>query len=221
MVIELMADLSPLLAFSAGVLTISSPCVLPLIPAIMAYSTGKGRFRPVSIVLGMTLSFTLMGIAASALGLTFIGYIDYMRIIAGSVIVFLGLYMLSETLEQKLLELRSRIPIRFNYSAPSGSIFGSFALGLSLGIVWIPCVGPILGAILSMVAVRGSISYGALLLFIYSLGLGVPMLIIAYSSAFSSKRLSILVQYSSILKRIAGVVLILVGLYMMPIPIQI
>lgn len=212
-----MTDISPLVAFSAGVLSISSPCVLPLIPAIMAYSTGKGRFRPVSIVLGVTLSFTLMGVAASALGIAFIGYVYYMRVIAGSVIIFLGIYMLSETLEQKVLELRSRIPIRFNYSAPSESILGGFALGLSLGIVWIPCVGPILGTILSMVAVRGSVSYGALLLFIYSLGFGVPMLMIAYSSAFSSKRLSILVRYNAILKRIAGVVLIVVGLYMMPI----
>ena len=213
-----MADLSPLVAFSAGVLSISSPCVLPLIPAIMAYSTGKGRFRPVSIVLGITLAFTLMGVAASALGLAFIGYVNYMKSVAAIVIVFLGVYMLSETLEQKVLELRSRIPIRFNYySAQSGSVFGGFVLGLSLGIVWIPCVGPILGAILSMVAVRGSVSYGALLLSIYSLGFGVPMLIIAYSSAFSSKRISIFVRYNSILKRIAGVVLILVGLYMLPI----
>ena len=162
-----------------------------------------------------------MGVAASALGMAFIGYISYMKSIAGIVIVFLGVYMLSETLEQKVLELRSRIPIRFNYSASSGSVFEGFALGLSLGIVWIPCVGPILGAILSMVAVRGSVSYGALLLFIYSLGFGVPMLIIAYSSAFSSKRLSIFVRYNSILKRIAGVILIIVGLYMMPISLPI
>ncbi|MDD3291230.1 MAG: cytochrome c biogenesis CcdA family protein [Methanocellales archaeon] len=210
-----MTDLSPLIAFSAGVVSISSPCVLPLIPAIMAYSTGKGRFRPLSIVLGVSLSFTIMGVAASALGMAFIGYVYYMKVIAGIVIIFLGLYMLSEKLEQKVLELRSRMPIRFNYSAPSGS--GGFTLGLSLGIVWIPCVGPILGAILSMVAVSGSIPYGALLLFIYSLGLGAPMLIIAYSSAFSSKRLSILVRYNAILKRIAGIVLIVVGLYMMPI----
>ena len=215
-----MTDLSPLLAFSAGVLSISSPCVLPLIPAIMAYSTGKGRFRPLSIVLGMSLSSTIMGVAASALGMTFMGYVYYMKIIAGSVIVFLGLYMLSETLEQKVLELRSRIPIRFNYSAPSGSIFGGFALGLSLGIVWIPCV-PIVGAILAMVAVKGSVSYGALLLFIYSLGLGIPMLMIAYSSALSSKRLSRFARYNNILKRIAGVILIVVGLYMIPIPLRI
>ena len=93
------------------------------------------------------MAFTLMGVAASALGMVFIGYVYYMRIIAGIVIVFLGLYMLSETLEQKVLELRSRIPIRFNYSAPSGNIFGGFALGLSLGIVWIPCVGQWLGVI--------------------------------------------------------------------------
>ena len=216
-----MTDLSPLLAFSAGVLSISSPCVLPLIPAIMAYSTGKGRFRPLSIVLGISLSFTLMGAAASALGMTFIGYVYYMKVIAGSVIVFLGLYMLSETLEQKVLELRSRIPIRFNYSMPSGSIMGGFALGLSLGIVWIPCIGPILGAILAMVAVKGSVPYGALLLFIYSLGFGVPMLMITYSSALSSKRLSGLTRYHTILKRIAGVVLIVVGLYMMPISLRI
>ncbi len=146
-----MIDLSPLVVFSAGVVSISSPCVLPLIPAIMAYSTGKGRFRSFSIVSGVSLSCTIMGVAASASGMTFIGYVYYMKIIAGCFIVFLGLYMLSKKLEQKVLELRSRVPIRFNYSAPSGSVFGGFTLGLSLGIVWIPCVGPILGAILSMV----------------------------------------------------------------------
>lgn len=83
-------------------------------------------------------------------------------------------------------------------------------LGFSLGIVWTPCIGPILGAILTMVAVQGDILYGGILLVIYSQGMGLPLLAIAYTSHFTLKPF---VKYSVIIKRISGIILVLAGLY--------
>ncbi len=209
-----MADLSPLIAFSAGIVSILSPCILPLIPAVMTYSTGKGRFRPLAIVLGLSLSFTSMGIAASILGMVFIGYAYYLRIAAALIIIFLGLYMLSESLERKLLTLKSRVLPSLNFPISSSGVVGGFILGLSLGIVWTPCVGPILGTILVLVAIKASPFYGAMMLFIYSLGLGVPMLVIGYVTK-SSMQLGKFARYGAAIKRVTGAVLIIVGSYMM------
>lgn len=209
-----MADLSPLIAFSAGIVSVLSPCVLPLIPAVMAYSTGKGRLRPLAIVLGLSLSFTSMGIAASILGMAFIGYVYHLRIAAALIIIFLGLYMLSESLERKLLTLKSRMLPSLNLPISSSGVVGGFILGLSLGIAWTPCIGPILGTILALVAIEASPFYGAVMLFIYSLGLGIPMLVIGYVTK-SSIQLGKFARYGAILKRVTGAVLIIVGLYMM------
>jgi cytochrome c-type biogenesis protein len=87
-------------------------------------------------------------------------------------------------------------------------------LGVSLGVIWIPCVGPILGAILAAVALEGNMTYGASMLFIYSIGFAVPMLIIAYSANISSARLSRIARYDAIIKKVAGVLLILAGSWM-------
>lgn len=209
-----MADLSPLIAFSAGIVSVLSPCVLPLIPAVMAYSTGKGRLRPLAIVLGLSLSFTSMGIAASILGMAFIGYVYHLRIAAALIIIFLGLYMLSESLERKLLTLKSRMLPSLNLPISSSGVVGGFILGLSLGIAWTPCIGPILGTILALVAIEASPFYGAVMLFIYSLGLGIPMLVIGYVTK-SSIQLGKFARYGAILERVTGAVLIIVGLYMM------
>ncbi len=209
-----MADLSPLIAFSAGIVSILSPCVLPLIPAVMTYSTGKGRFRPLAIVLGLSLSFTSMGIAVSALGMVFIGYVYHLRIAAALIIIFLGLYMLFESLERKLLTLKSRVLPSLNLPVPSSGVAGGFILGLSLGIAWVPCIGPILGTILVLVAIKASLFYGAVMLFIYSLGLGIPMLVIGYVTK-SSIQLGKFARYGAAIKRVTGAVLIIVGIYML------
>ena len=200
----------PLLALLAGIISILSPCILPLLPAILAYSTGKGKFRPLAIVAGLMVTFTLMGMAMAAFSDFFGQYQHYIRILAEIVIISLGITMLMEL----NLSIFNRIPGNFNLNTDNEGVTGGFILGLSLGVVWIPCTGPILAAILMGVLLEGGIMYGGFLLFVYSLGLGIPMLLIAYFINISGSRLSTISRYDMMLKRGAGAVLIIIGLWM-------
>ncbi|MCK4928420.1 MAG: cytochrome c biogenesis protein CcdA [Methanosarcinales archaeon] len=200
----------PLLALLAGIISILSPCILPLLPAIMAYSTGKGKFRPLAIVVGLMVTFTLMGMAMAAFSDVFSHYQQYIRIVAEIVIISLGITMLMEL----NLSIFSRISGLLNVNPNNEGVAGGFVLGLSLGIVWIPCTGPILAAILMGVLLKGGIMYGGFLLFVYSLGLGIPMLLVAYFINVSGNRLSTISRYDVMLKRGAGAILIFIGLWM-------
>ncbi|MDF1557696.1 MAG: cytochrome c biogenesis CcdA family protein [ANME-2 cluster archaeon] len=200
----------PLLALLAGIISILSPCILPLLPAILAYSSGKGKFRPLAIVAGLAVTFTLMGMAVAAFSDILAQYQQYIRIVAEFVIISLGITMLMEF----NLSIFNRIPGGFHVNPNKEGVAGGFILGLSLGIVWIPCTGPILTVILMDVLWKGGLLYGGFLLFIYSMGLGIPMLMIAYFINVSGNRLSTISRYDVILKRVAGVVLIIIGLWM-------
>ena len=199
----------PVLAFLAGIISILSPCILPLLPAILAYSTGKGTLRPLSIIAGLTLTFSLMGIGMAAFYEVFSFYRQYLTLAAEIVIIMLGIAMITE-FNPLILDFSGKIPI----DPHKDGIVGGLILGLSLGIVWIPCTGPILTAILMGVLLKGGILYGGSLLFIYSLGLGVPMLLIAYSANISGRKLSTISRYNVMIKKGAGAVLILVGFWM-------
>ncbi|NQE54875.1 Thiol:disulfide interchange protein DsbD [ANME-1 cluster archaeon GoMg3.2] len=203
----------PLIALSAGILSVFSPCILPVLPLIAAYSTKSGKYMPITIVIGLSTSFTLMGVLASAFGSVFQQYQTMLYTIGGVVIIFLGLCMLFDVIAQNIRRIipNTRLSPKFSMTN-AGSTAGGLMFGFSLGIIWIPCVGPILGAILAIVAVEGNILYGAILLAIYSLGLGIPLLALAYISQFTLKPLN---KYSVIIKRISGVILVLIGLYML------
>ncbi len=201
--------ISPLAAFGAGVLSVLSPCILPLLPAVLATSTGKGKLRPFAVVLGVSITFTLMGIVSSAFGAVFGAYIEYLKLMAGVLIVVMGLAMLFEL---NIFNAFARLPLPVDLKAEGAG--AGLLLGLSLGVLWIPCVGPMLASILTMVAVEGDASYGALMLFIYSLGFAVPMLLLAYSMHLSSTKLRLISRYDAAFKKVAGIVLILVGLWM-------
>ncbi len=200
---------TPIAAFIAGIVSVASPCVLPLIPAIFAYSTEKGKLRPIAIVLGLSISFTLMGIVTSAFGSTFRAYLGYLNILAEIVIIGFGVAMLFEL---HVFNAFGRLP--FLHVNNEEGLLGGLLIGMSLGVIWIPCVGPILGTILTMVAMAADITYGAIMLFIYSLGFAIPMLIIAYSANLSSAKLSSISKYGTLIKRAAGALLIAVGLWM-------
>lgn len=200
----------PFLAFLAGIISILSPCILPLLPAVMAYSTGRGRFRPIAIVAGLALTFSMVGMAAAAFGSAFFQYQQYIRIISEIIIILLGITMLMEYSSPIFNIFSGKLDI----DTRREGVIGGFILGMSLGIVWIPCTGPILSVILMGVLLKGGIVYGGTLLFIYSMGMGLPMLLIAYSASISGKRLGTISRYDVILKRSAGAVLILVGLWM-------
>ncbi len=207
----MMVSPSPLIAFFFGILSVLSPCILPVIPLIAAYSTKSSRFVPITIVIGLSVSFALMGVLASAFGSIFQQYQTILYIAGGVLIIFLGLYMLFDVIGEKIHTIVPNTRLSTRRSATNvGGAAGGFMLGFSLGIVWTPCIGPILGAILMMVAVQGDILYGGILLVIYSLGLGLPLLAIAYTSHFTLKPF---VKYSVIIKRISGIILVLTGLY--------
>lgn len=199
----------PIAAFFAGVVSVLSPCILPVIPAVFAYSTEKGNFRPLAIVLGLSLSFTCMGIVTSLFGAKLTAYLDYLNIFAEVLLITMGLTLLFDL---------NTFGIFGNFSSLANSkregLFGGFLLGLSLGIVWLPCVGSVLGSILTMVAVSGKVTYGALMLFIYSLGFSVPMLLVAYSASFSSSKLKKFSKYGFPLKKVAGFIILGVGFFM-------
>jgi cytochrome c-type biogenesis protein len=203
------------MALLAGVVSIASPCVLPLLPGVMAYSTEKSRLTPLAIVFGLALSFTAMGVASSIFGAFLMDYMDYLKIISGILIIIMGLYILSRTVEDMLLKVWQRLPL-FRITKPNmdnEGFLGGILLGASLGIVWMPCIGPMLATILMMVAQQGTVIYGASLLMTYSLGLAIPMLLVAYSSNVVSDKLRDVSKYSIGIRKVAGVILLAVGFY--------
>jgi len=211
-------------AFAGGVLSVTSPCVLPLVPVIMAGSVGH-RLRPLAIVLGMSLSFSIMGGAVSAVGVISPLQGQLLRELAIALIIVFGLFLASDRLNTYFVMKSSLAVGRLRGLAKRraggregqdrGGLLGPFILGMSLGVVWIPCVGPVLGAILMYVAMGGNILQGILLLFVYSMGLGLPMLAVAYAGKYASARLGAVSEKSHAIKKAAGVVLVLAGLAML------
>jgi len=206
-----------LLAFLAGVVTVVTPCVLPILPPLLAGSVGS-RARPLLIVLGSSVTFTLMGGLFSAIGIAGSRAGNVMRIFFTLLIIALGAAWADEEIGELFTRYTSMAlaAIRGRASSWRGDGWaGAFLLGLSLGIVWIPCVGPILGAVLSYAAIKGNLFYGSALLFTYSLGLGIPMLGIAYGGKSVAGRLEWTRRNSSRIKKAAGWVLVLTGISML------
>lgn len=213
------------LVFLAGIVTILKPCCLPLVPVIFSGSAGH-RLRPVAIVSGLTLSFTTMGVLVSAFGATFGAFADTLRNIAILFIIGMGAVLFDEDINMEFIKISSAITqgIRqyfgtlsgySNLNMPEGGIVGGFFLGMSLGILWIPCVGPILGAVLAYVASVGNIPYGAWMLFVYSVGMSLPMLSIAYYGKKVTGRYQWFVKRGPVLKKLSGLVLIVIGIMML------
>jgi cytochrome c biogenesis protein CcdA len=205
-------EVTLLAAFGAGIVSILSPCILPLLPALLASSTGKDRLRPLAIVMGVIISFTIMGIISSAFGTAFRAHVDELKILAELLILLMGFSLL---LDRGLFNSFSKFPLLAGMNA-EGPVSG-FLLGLSLGVLWIPCIGSILGMILTKIALdatNGSFANGAIILSSYSLGFALPMLVIAYSAHISSSKLQLITKYDAVIKKGAGIILILVGLWM-------
>jgi len=202
-------------ALLAGVVSIASPCVLPLLPGVMAYSTEKSKITPIAIVFGLAASFTAMGVLSSIFGAFLMDYMDYIKIVSGVLIIFMGLYILSRTVEDVFLKIWQLLPFSriARPDVENEGLLGGMLLGVSLGIVWMPCIGPMLASILTIVAQHGTIIYGGALLLTYSLGLAIPMLIVAYSSNLVSDKIRDISKYSMGIRKVAGVVLLLVGVY--------
>jgi cytochrome c-type biogenesis protein len=201
----------PILAFLAGMMSVISPCVLPILPAIFAYSIEGNKYRPVTIVIGLSISFTILGVITSAAGHAIQAYIDYLQLLSGVIILIMGLLLLFDLplntggIGNKVSSFIDRIQLK--------GLIGGLLFGSALGVVWIPCIGPFLATILAIVAVEGNIITGGILLFIYSLGLGVPILVIAYLPRHSKKIVRRMTHMGVAIRRVAGAILTVTGIY--------
>jgi cytochrome c-type biogenesis protein len=217
---------SVLMVFIAGLATVITPCVLPILPAVLSGSVGS-RLRPVAIVTGMTITFTAMGILVNVVA-SFVFFADYLRSFSIFLIIGMGAILFDDDVNNAYVSISSSAvnSVREHMSflgkisskAPGEGLLGGLFLGMSLGILWIPCVGPILTAVFTYVAQSSAgsdILYGALLLIIYSMGVGIPMLIIAYSGKSVSGNVKWFVHRGHFFKRLSGIILILVGLMML------
>ncbi len=210
---------SMLIALLAGIFSFLSPCVLPLVAPYLAFLAGTTLDRDVQasrpkgilltagfFVLGLSTIFMMLGLAASTLGQIFLQYQRQMAIAAGVIITGFGFHFLGII----------RIPLlnreaRFNTGTEGGSAIGAYVLGLAFAFGWTPCIGPVLGAVLAMVAQESSLSRGMLLMAVYALGLGLPFLLVA---AFIGRSMGLLNRFTRHMRRIEqtmGVLLIFVG----------
>lgn len=221
----LAASLLPalLIAFSAGILSFLSPCVLPIVPPYLAYmggvsvtdmegdSTARKRavIAALFFVLGLSTVFLILGAGASALGRYFLGYQTYFQIGAGLVVIifgfhFLGLYRL------KFLDREMRVEA----GDQGGSAFGAYFLGLAFAFGWTPCLGPILSAILSLAGSQADVSKGVIMLGVYALGLGVPFLLVAAFFPQMKRPMAWMKRNMGVIEKTSGVLLVVVGLAM-------
>ena len=219
------ASLLPALfvALFAGLISFLSPCVLPIVPPYLAYMSGvaltdvenkKGRQKIVLtalfFVLGLSTVFVFLGFSASAIGAVFFEYQVLLNTIAGFAIMLFGLHFL-DIYRLHFLDREARFEVG-NYQ---GTVFGSYVLGLAFAFGWTPCIGPQLGAILSLAASNGSIVKGTVLLAFYAIGLGIPFLIFAFFINRLDGVLSFFKQYFELIERIMGLLLWTVGLLML------
>lgn len=196
------------LAFGAGLASILSPCVLPVVPIIVTGTKEDSPWRPIAIVAGLSLAFVLMGVLGSIFGGVVLSKLVYVEKIAGALILVMGALMLANINPFKKLDLS-----KVQSSRPRDGLLGGFLLGGSLGLVWIPCVGPMLSSVLVVVATEGSLLAGILLLFIYSLGFAAPMLAVAYGSHWLRTRWFNLSRAPVALRVFSGAVLVLLGVW--------
>jgi cytochrome c-type biogenesis protein len=207
---------APVLAFAAGVVSFASPCVLPLVPGYLSFVTGglategEGRRPLVPIllfVLGFTVVFTLLGAFAGS----FVGFFrnPWFQRVAGGVVVVLGLLMLGYAFRRGTPAMYAERRPLLERVRP-GTV-GAFPLGIAFAAGWTPCIGPVLGGILA-IASSGGTARGAGLLLAYSLGLGVPFLLIGLGADRLLRTLGWVRRRYRAIAGVSGVLLVVMGL---------
>lgn len=176
------------IALGAGLISITSPCCLPLLPGYLGYLTGLSttdlgahRRRALTAALlfvaGFTAVFAALGATASALGHFLLVNRGVFQLVAGAFILLMGLVLLLEG----RLALLPHLGANWSDGWGRGRLWTAFPLGAAIAITWTPCIGPVLGGILTLAGTNGRVSEGVLLLVIYSLGLGIPFVALSLS----------------------------------------
>jgi cytochrome c-type biogenesis protein len=216
------ADVTIFAALFAGLLSFLSPCVLPLVPPYLVYLAGTSlerfadaepepqvRWETVGaaclFVAGFSTVFVALGASASAFGSLIRAYADRLAIVAGIVIIIMGLHFLGLT-RLALLYREKRVTV----PKPVG-LWGAYVMGLAFAFGWTPCIGPILAVILAIAASEATVAKGAGLLAVYSLGLGLPFLAAAFAVEPFAKFLARFRAYLPMVEKTMGGLLVLTG----------
>ena len=222
-----LSTLALLTSFGAGALSFLSPCVLPLVPGYVSYVAGQslgpagaaradaaGRFlvlrASIFFVLGFSTVFIVLGASATALGQLLLSYRYEANIAAGALVILFGLFLTG------LVRLPGlQRDVRFHLDLPGGKPVAGYLIGVAFALGWTPCIGPVLGAILTTSAVSATVPQGIALLVVYSLGLGVPFLAAALFTERLLLRLRLLARIGRFLQIGAGGLLVVMGAAMM------
>jgi cytochrome c biogenesis protein CcdA len=206
---------SMVLAFAAGVLSILSPCVLPILPIVLGAAASAERLGPVALAAGLALSFAALGLFVATIGYAIGINADALRYLAAIVVITVGVLLTMPRMQAQLAAASGPIANwterRFGAGAGSG-LSGQFGVGVLLGAVWSPCVGPTLGAA-SLLAARGQdlLEVGATM-FVFGIGAALPLLLLGLLSREAMSRWrSRLMSAGHLAKAGLGVALIAIG----------
>lgn len=218
-------QVSLVMAFFAGLLTFLSPCILPLIPAYISFITGVSIDDLVSsgeekskmtkriflemilFILGFSLVFILLGASASYFGKSVLSHLKLLRVIGGILVIVFGLYI-TGLFNISFLGYERKIHLKMK----PANILGSFIVGIVFALGWTPCVGPVLGTILTYAATQETVREGVFLLGSYSLGLGIPFLVSGLAVNLFLRGFRKIKKYSRLISVVTGGLLILFGI---------
>ncbi len=217
-----MFDISVISAFIGGLLTFLAPCTLPLIPAYLAFiggTTGQSAhgtsvrrnllLNAVCFILGFSFVFIVFGMASGALGTYLVLYRKILAQIGGVVVILFGISMLGVfTLPSISAGWGGFVPKWLK----AGTTKGSFLLGLLFALGWSPCLGPVLGTIYILAVTKGTVLAGGALLFVYSMGLALPFLVVAYLYGSAWTYVGTLGKFLPVISKAGAVLLIVIGL---------
>ena len=201
------------IAFAAGVVSFISPCVLPLVPTYLSYISGVGvegfareRRRVLAVALafvgGFTAVFMILGLAAGVFGRLLDDYQHQLTIAAGVFFILSGLVIAGAL----------RVPALTAALSPrSGGAWRAFVAGAAVTIGWTPCAGPVLGSILGLAGSSQQALSGAVLLLVYSIGLGLPFIVVALAYDWAMRRLAWIKRHYRVVEIVSGAFLIVVG----------
>ena len=219
-----MTDVSYWTAFIAGLLSFISPCVLPLVPAYLANLAGASAIdtggerkiwptflHSVAFVLGFSFLFILMGASAGLIGSVIMQYSEILRLASGVIIILFGIFLIA-AYKIPWLNYEKRMHVQ---GARNPGYIRSLLIGAAFAIGWTPCIGPILGSILFIASYTQETTKGAMLLAVYSLGMGIPFLLIGIAWSYIVPFWRGITRHLALISIISGILLIIVGVLML------
>jgi cytochrome c biogenesis protein CcdA len=210
---------SAIFSFLAGALTTLNPCVLPMIPFVVATALRSGKLGPLALVAGMALTFTAAGVAVTALGPAVGLTLDHIRIASAVVLLLMGLVLLVPAGGARFATALGPIADRANGALDSiqlEGLRGQFVTGMLLGLVWSPCSGPTLAGALSLAAQGGSLVQAGLTMLIFSLGAGSVIIALAYGAREAlQRRKAAMMAFAQKSKAIIGALFVAIAVFIL------